>query len=203
MAWVHQVINRMRGGTSEEAARDLAQQGIDVIVGEAAFLSPHELIIADTSLNAESVIIATGCQNVVPSIAGLNDVGYISNVEAVALPALPRNLAVVGGGAIGIEFAQCFPSVKLLADKRGHILAPNAGDLLAPVILAMRVGLTVETLAATIMPYPTLVEGVRWAAYTFKTRPSARCASLRKSYSEHIIRSQSSLLRGVSCKASF
>ncbi len=32
MAWVHQVINRMRGGTSEEAAKDLAQQGIEVIV---------------------------------------------------------------------------------------------------------------------------------------------------------------------------
>jgi pyruvate/2-oxoglutarate dehydrogenase complex dihydrolipoamide dehydrogenase (E3) component len=28
----------------------------------------------------------------------------------------------------------------------------------------MRAGITAETLASTIMPYPTLVEGVRWAA---------------------------------------
>jgi len=59
--------------------------------------------------------------------------------------------------------------VKLLVDKQGlllggHVLAPNAGDLLAPIILAMRAGLTAETLASTIMPYPTMVEGVRWAA---------------------------------------
>lgn len=90
MAWVHQVINRIRGGTSEEAARDLSQKGIDVIVGEAAFVSPHELIAADKTFSAARIIIATGCQNVVPPIEGLDDVGFISNVEALALPALPN-----------------------------------------------------------------------------------------------------------------
>jgi dihydrolipoamide dehydrogenase len=59
--------------------------------------------------------------------------------------------------------------VKLLVDKQGmilggHILAEEAGDLLAPIILAMQTGATVATLAATIMPYPNMVEGVRWAA---------------------------------------
>ena len=59
--------------------------------------------------------------------------------------------------------------VKLLVDTRGkvlggHILAPAAGDLLAPIILAMQAGLPIETLASTIMPYPNMVEGVHWAA---------------------------------------
>src|SRR5450759_2666947 len=59
--------------------------------------------------------------------------------------------------------------VKLLVDTQGkvlggHILAPAAGDLLAPIILAMQAGLPIETLASTIMPYPNMVEGVRWAA---------------------------------------
>ncbi|MFL5586075.1 MAG: dihydrolipoyl dehydrogenase family protein, partial [Ktedonobacteraceae bacterium] len=59
--------------------------------------------------------------------------------------------------------------VKLLVDKQGrilggHILAPRAGDLLAPIILAMHAGLSAETVASTIMPYPTMIEGVRWAA---------------------------------------
>jgi pyruvate/2-oxoglutarate dehydrogenase complex dihydrolipoamide dehydrogenase (E3) component len=91
MAGVDRVINHIRGGTSDEAAEKLAQQGIDVILGEAAFVSPHELIIADRSVNAEHIIIAIGSQNVVPSVEGL------SNVEAVALPALPRSLAVEQG----------------------------------------------------------------------------------------------------------
>ncbi|HCF83943.1 MAG TPA: pyridine nucleotide-disulfide oxidoreductase, partial [Ktedonobacter sp.] len=59
--------------------------------------------------------------------------------------------------------------VKLLVDQQGtilggHILAEGAGDLLAPIILAMQAGIPVEKLAATIMPYPNMVEGVRWAA---------------------------------------
>jgi len=59
--------------------------------------------------------------------------------------------------------------VKLLVDKQGkvlggHILAPRAGDLLAPIILAMHAGLSAETVASTIMPYPNMIEGVRWAA---------------------------------------
>ena len=59
--------------------------------------------------------------------------------------------------------------VKLLVDNQGailggHILAEEAGDMLAPIILAMQTGVTAETLATTIMPYPNMVEGVRWAA---------------------------------------
>lgn len=46
----------------------------------------------------------------------------------------------------------------------GHILAAGAGELIAPVVLAMRAGLTVDALATTMLPYPTLAEGVRWAA---------------------------------------
>lgn len=45
----------------------------------------------------------------------------------------------------------------------GHILGAHAGELIAPVVLAMRHGLTADQIAATILPYPTLAEGVRWA----------------------------------------
>ncbi len=108
MSWVHQCINRIRGGTAEDAARDLSSKGIDVLMDEATFISPHELSIGDKSISAEHIIIASGGKNVVPPIEGLHDVGFISNVEAVSLSSLPRRLAVVGGGAIGMEFAQMF-----------------------------------------------------------------------------------------------
>jgi dihydrolipoamide dehydrogenase len=108
MSWVQQAINRIRGGTSEEAARELSQKGIDVLKGEAAFVSPHELSVAGTSVSAQRFIIATGSENIIPPIEGLSEVGYITNVQAVSLPRLPKRLAIVGGGAIGIEFAQLF-----------------------------------------------------------------------------------------------
>jgi pyruvate/2-oxoglutarate dehydrogenase complex dihydrolipoamide dehydrogenase (E3) component len=46
----------------------------------------------------------------------------------------------------------------------GHILAAGAGELIAPVVLAMRAGMTAEQLANAILPYPTLAASVRRAA---------------------------------------
>jgi dihydrolipoamide dehydrogenase len=108
MDWVQQAITRIRGGTSEEAAAGLSQKGIEVIFGEGHFISDHALQVGDRTISAERTIIATGGKNVIPTIEGLEDTGYITNREAVALAALPRRLAVIGGGAIGMEFAQMF-----------------------------------------------------------------------------------------------
>ena len=108
MSWVQQVIKDIRGGTSDEASAKLAKQGVEVIHGEAAFVSAHELSVGERTLQAERIIIATGGKEVILPIEGLNEAGYITNVEAVSLPTLPRRLAVIGGGAIGMEFAQMF-----------------------------------------------------------------------------------------------
>ena len=67
---------------------------------------------------------------------------------------------------------QTFGSVKLLADADGkilggHILGANAGELIAPVVYAMRFGLTVKMIAEAMLPYPTMAEAVRWAAAQF------------------------------------
>ena len=70
ISWVHQAINRIRGGTSEEAARELSHKGIDVLKGEAAFISPHELSVEGKSVYAQRLIIATGSENIIPSIPG-------------------------------------------------------------------------------------------------------------------------------------
>ncbi len=108
MAWMQQAITRIRGGTSEEAAAALSHKGIEVSFGEGHFISDHTMQIGDRTISAERIIIATGGKNVIPPIEGLEEVGYITNREAVALAALPRRLAIIGGGAIGMEFAQMF-----------------------------------------------------------------------------------------------
>ena len=92
----------------EEAAADLSHKGIEVIFGKGHFISEHAMQVGDRTISAERIIIATGGKNVIPPVEGLEDTGYITNREAVALATLPRRLAVIGGGAIGMEFAQMF-----------------------------------------------------------------------------------------------
>jgi pyruvate/2-oxoglutarate dehydrogenase complex dihydrolipoamide dehydrogenase (E3) component len=107
-ASVQQVITRLRGGTLEEAQAHLERQGIELLHGEATFISPNEVLIAQKIIFAKQIIIATGCETIVPPIEGLKEAGFITNVQAVALPSLPPRLAVIGGGTIGLEFAQLF-----------------------------------------------------------------------------------------------
>lgn len=150
MAKVQQVIRQLRGGTNEEAAAQLTRQGIDVLQGEASFVTPHTLDIAGSFIEAERIIIAIGCETVVPPIEGLREAGYITNVQAVSLPTLPRRLAIIGGGAIGIEFAQMFSRFGVevtvlergpqLLDKEDRELAEQLCELLSKERIRLETG---------------------------------------------------------------
>ncbi|HHL39259.1 MAG TPA: hypothetical protein ENJ37_02020 [Deltaproteobacteria bacterium] len=80
--------------------------------------------------------------------------------------------------------------VKLLCNGRGHIMGahivgPHAGELLAQITLAMRTGLTVDDIAATIHPYPTLSEAVKQAA---SLRMKSSLTPLRKKILKFLFR---------------
>ena len=53
-------------------------------------------------------MITTGSQPRTPPIPGLAEAGCITNIEALELESVPERLAVIGGGPIGMEFAQVF-----------------------------------------------------------------------------------------------
>ena len=107
-AHVRKVIETIRGGTLAQANAGIAAQGIDLFMGEASFSSAHEIRVDEKTLQGKHFIIATGTIPAIPEIEGLSQTGYITNEEAVSLPKLPERLVVLGGGPIGLEFAQMF-----------------------------------------------------------------------------------------------
>ena len=46
-------------------------------------------------------------------------------------------------------------------------MAPEAGELIQTAAIAIRAGMTVQTLADQLFPYLTMVEGLKLAAQTF------------------------------------
>ncbi|MFC2062564.1 dihydrolipoyl dehydrogenase [Chloroflexota bacterium] len=86
------------------------KQGIQLFRGTASFLSPNEVEVADEIIKADRIIITTGSMPAVPPIPGLKETGYITNIEALELERVPERLAIIGGGPIGVEFAQIFSS---------------------------------------------------------------------------------------------
>jgi pyruvate/2-oxoglutarate dehydrogenase complex dihydrolipoamide dehydrogenase (E3) component len=107
-AHMRQVIETIRGGTPSQARANIVAQGIDLFMGEARFISPHEIHVDGKLLRSKRFIIATGTTPFIPEIEGLAEIGYITNEEALSLPELPERLVVIGGGPIGLEFAQMF-----------------------------------------------------------------------------------------------
>ena len=120
-AHVRQVQKTIRGGTPEQARAGITAQGIDLFMGEATFTSPHEIRVNGETLRGERFVIATGTVPFIPDIEGLSEAGYMTNVEAVSLPELPKRLVVIGGGPIGLEFAQMFSrfGVQVVVLERG------------------------------------------------------------------------------------
>ena len=79
------------------------------IRANAKFLDSHtvELDIGK-KLTARSFVIATGSRVAPSPLPQLDEVGFITSDEAVALKKLPKSLIILGGGAIACEFAQFF-----------------------------------------------------------------------------------------------
>jgi pyruvate/2-oxoglutarate dehydrogenase complex dihydrolipoamide dehydrogenase (E3) component len=83
--------------------------GGDVIEGSARFASPRELLVEGRRLSTRTVCIATGSRPLIPPIAGLDEVDYLTNESVFTeLSELPARLLVVAGGPIGVELGQAF-----------------------------------------------------------------------------------------------
>ncbi len=104
-AWKDKVVERTGAASSKKYYEGL---GIHVVKGEAHFLGQHEITVNRTHYTAENFIVASGTKTFVPPIDGLKEVGYITNKEALELNRPPKSLVIIGGGAIGCEFAQLF-----------------------------------------------------------------------------------------------
>jgi pyruvate/2-oxoglutarate dehydrogenase complex dihydrolipoamide dehydrogenase (E3) component len=82
--------------------------GIDVIFGTAKFVSRNEVDVDGRHLLAKDVVIATGSRTAVPPVEGLADTGFLDHASFLDRDELPASLLILGGGYIGIEFAQIF-----------------------------------------------------------------------------------------------
>jgi pyruvate/2-oxoglutarate dehydrogenase complex dihydrolipoamide dehydrogenase (E3) component len=82
--------------------------GCTVFRGHARFTDPHTLRVGDDELHADRIFLNVGGRAVVPSIPGLDEVEFLTNVSILELDTLPHHLVIVGGSYIALEFAQMY-----------------------------------------------------------------------------------------------
>ena len=105
MERVRSVIRHIYDAESPDV---LASEGIDVIPGEAKFISPNTVSVDGRSLSARRFLVCTGASPIVPPIPGLDGVEYHTYETVWDMEELPASLAVIGAGAVGCELAQAF-----------------------------------------------------------------------------------------------
>lgn len=113
------------------------QDAITFVRGQAQFVNDHEIDTGDQRLSFANAVIATGARRDIPPIDGLEQVEYLTNDSALHLEKLPTRMVVVGGGYVGIEFAQMygrFGTKVTLLGRNPHLAPgedPELADLLA------------------------------------------------------------------------
>ena len=109
------IMERMRSAVKisrsrrEEAVRSLPNLTLHRDMAE--FTADHTLKAGDEILTAPKIAIATGSRNLVPSLKGLKEAGYIDNTSLLELNELPGSLIILGGGYIGCEYAHFFSAM--------------------------------------------------------------------------------------------
>jgi pyruvate/2-oxoglutarate dehydrogenase complex dihydrolipoamide dehydrogenase (E3) component len=79
-----------------------------VLTGTAAFESSHVLRVKDDLIEAPRIFLNVGARPVVPDMPGVDSVPFLTSSTILDLEAVPSHLVVIGGGYVGLEFAQMF-----------------------------------------------------------------------------------------------
>jgi len=87
--------------------------GTELIMGSGRFVAPKTLEVelndgGTRVLVGDRVFIDIGTHAAIPSVAGLEAARPLTNIEALELDYLPPHLIVLGGGYVGLEFAQAY-----------------------------------------------------------------------------------------------
>ncbi len=106
------VMERMRRLRASISANDSAARfaglGVDVFIGDATFTGPDTVEVGGKTLRFARACVATGARAADLPIPGLREAGALTNETVFSLTELPRRLAVIGAGPIGVELAQTF-----------------------------------------------------------------------------------------------
>jgi pyruvate/2-oxoglutarate dehydrogenase complex dihydrolipoamide dehydrogenase (E3) component len=83
-------------------------KNITFINGQAEFTSPVDIRVNGKTITSKKAILAVGSRQFIPDIPGFDETGYITNNEGLQLRELPETMIIIGGGYIGVEFAQMY-----------------------------------------------------------------------------------------------
>ncbi|MCL4372800.1 FAD-dependent oxidoreductase, partial [Candidatus Parvarchaeota archaeon] len=102
-------------------------KNVKYINGFASFIDKNTLKVNGKEIKAKKILIATGARAKIPEINGIEKTKYLTNEEALSMKKLPKSMIIIGGRALGLEFAEMFShfGVKVTLLQRSDKILPN------------------------------------------------------------------------------
>jgi pyruvate/2-oxoglutarate dehydrogenase complex dihydrolipoamide dehydrogenase (E3) component len=128
------IVDSFRNGSQQRLERT---PNLDAIFGEASFTGAKSLRVrlqnaGERQLTADRVFINAGTRPGVPRVDGLDSVPFFDSTSIMELDSVPAHLLVLGGGYVGLEFAQMFcrfGSRVTILQSRSQLLAGEDPDV--------------------------------------------------------------------------
>lgn len=147
VAWKDGIVERLTGGVGGL----LRKAGVKMVSGRARFVDGKTVVVkgadGDTQIRADYIVIATGSAPVELPFLPFGG-AVMSSTEALSLTEVPKSLAVVGGGYIGLELGTVF------AKLGSKVTIVEAEDRILPLYdkaLTRPVHKRLEELGVTVM----------------------------------------------------
>jgi pyruvate/2-oxoglutarate dehydrogenase complex dihydrolipoamide dehydrogenase (E3) component len=141
-----------------------AMANCTVYTGHARFESPTEVSVGAQRLTANRIFIDVGGRARVPEMPGVGEVPYLNNSSIMDIDFLPPHLIIVGGGYIGLEFAQMyrrFGSEVTIIEAGPQLAGHEDGDVSSAILeILEREGINVR-LNATCISFSRHGEEIR------------------------------------------
>ncbi|MDR0908750.1 MAG: dihydrolipoyl dehydrogenase [Spirochaetaceae bacterium] len=160
--WKDDTVRRLCAGVAATEKK----LGVEVLQGHAEIVSPTKIRIAggevpsdtdpaNTVFETKAILICSGSEPVIPNIPGVQDNPLVvDSTGLLSITALPKRLAIIGGGVIGIEFAGLFSSLgtEVTVIEMMDEIIPNMDRELSPLFrralkgVNFRLGCTVKAI---------------------------------------------------------
>src|SRR5262245_61752996 len=111
MAAVRERKRKMVAGLVDVNLDFYKKNGAELIMGSGRFVAPKTIEVKSANnqirlLQGKRVVINTGTHATIDATPGLREANPLTHIEALELDRVPQHLIILGGGFVGLEFAQ-------------------------------------------------------------------------------------------------
>ena len=125
----------------------LLRNRVELIMANASFIDPHTIALASVdgrshrSITTDKVVVAVGTTPTKPDGIEADGKRILLSDDVLNLPELPRSLAIIGAGVIGLEYGSIFATLGMrvtLIDRDPRLLHFVDGEMVDALVYHLR-----------------------------------------------------------------